>query len=341
MHDPNTKRVANDFALAEDMVMDALTHEISDSNKQSVPVTSLVPLPDAWQLPTWFRTYGRVIGLVLVGGGLAGLIAVTMLAVDLTNKPYVQAVCLIALLIGIIAVLFGGSRDYVAYRNGQFAWYNQDVPLIETSYQRKSVSTDEQAHHLVVTAPEYRARTVADKFYTSEQLTIVNRLETGTWNYGVESTDDDGNTTTDWSAYGYTLYDMQTTLPSVRFDRNGIHRRHVSVRKVSDEPNQKIALKAGFDTKIGTHVQKPTTQRDVVDLFTDDVLATIYDLFEQHDRLMAIGCDHTQVMLLWQDDFDVKNSARANQSLATLYDNVYPAMHELTRQLAENLDNQL
>ena len=148
--------------------------------------------------------------------------------------------------------------------------------------------------------------------------------------------------TTDWEEVTYSLYDMKTKLPTVRFKlKHALARsKHINVVDNDDNPSKKMSLKAGFDEKIVTSVMSPDDRKAVINLFTDDVLSTIYDMFEQHPNMTEIECDNTQVVIFWEEAFyDIEKHSEI--PTGDNYIEMFDVMHEVARQIGENLDNSI
>lgn len=320
------------------LCFDRFTQEISKDDVKQVPIQHYMKWTPKMQakLPMWFQTHGRSMGAGLLPIG--GFIAFAGLMFFHHSIWFLFGFVLMVL--GLVAVVAGGARDYAGYRKQLLA---EDSPKVLYAYgDRHSEIRDDNADvFMTPKVPEYRLGDVADKFYVDNRLVVNDKtFEAGSWHYGVETEDDDGHKTTSWSQTGYGLYDMQTKLPTVRFRLKGaiVQRPHLNVSSAEINVTKKITLKAGFDEHIVTTVKNLDDKALIVDLFTDDVLATIYDLFNQYKNLTEIECDHSQIVCLWKAKFDDLNTAKALNN-GQVYTYIFDAMHEVVRQIGENLDN--
>lgn len=317
---------------------DRFTQEISKDDVKQVPIQHYMKWTPKMQakMPMWFQAYGRSMGtgLLLMGGFVA------FAGVIFLHHFIWFVVGFVLMFLGLVAFVVGGTRDYAGYRKQLLA---EDSPKVLYAYgdRHSEIRDDNIDVFMTPKVPEYRLGDVADKFYVDNRLVVNDKtFEAGSWHYGVETEDDDGHKTTSWSQTGYGLYDMQTKLPTVRFRLKGaiVQRPHINVSSSNINVTKKITLKAGFDEHIVTTVRNPDDKALVVALFTDDVLATIYDLFKKYKGLTEIECDYSQIVCLWKSKFDDLNTARAINN-GQVYTDIFDATHEVARQIGENLDN--
>lgn len=317
---------------------DRFTQEISKDDVKQVPIQHYMKWAPQMQakMPMWFQVYGYSIGTDLL---LMAVFVAYAGVIFLHHFILFVGVGFVLMVLGLVGVVFGGARDYAGYRKQLLA---EDSPNVLYAYRdRHDDNSDNVDAVMTPKVPEYRLGDVADKFYVDNRLVVNDKtFEAGSWHYGVETEDDDGHKTTSWSQTGYGLYDMQTKLPTVRFRLKGaiVQRPHLNVSSAEINVTKKITLKAGFDEHIVTTVKNLDDKALIVDLFTDDVLATIYDLFNQYKNLTEIECDHSQIVCLWKAKFDDLNTAQAINN-GQVYTYIFDATHEVARQIGENLDN--
>ncbi|MDR3190956.1 MAG: hypothetical protein LBT80_07085 [Lactobacillaceae bacterium] len=163
--------------------------------------------------------------------------------------------------------------------------------------------------------------------------------EAGNYSYDTQhtTTDSKGNTQTTYETHllPYAVIRTPFTLPAVKFVRKGFFKGTDSPLQRNIYP-QKFAIKAGFDDKYHTFIQ-PGTEQLVLQVFTDDILAKIYDL-DIHVEIQAID---NQLYFFVHDKFGYNlDSKKAGKRFAWLAQ-VMVELIDIHTEILENMDARL
>lgn len=305
---------------------------------KSVEVKHIITIPANVRqyFPKWLEYHGRAIG-----GGILFLLLVLANFFE-TFRIEIG----LGMFLSVLMILFGGSRSFSEVREQWFANDNKNVDYHYHSDLSFPFSTEPEdiepdaVYFMTPNVPEYRWGAIADDFYVTDRLVINKQAyETGTWHFEGPHSSDESNSFDGQQDTSYSLYDMKTNLPTVRFKLKNNKKRQkcINVLDSDDDPSKRISLKAGFDEKIVTLLMSLDDKAAVTSLFTDDVLATIYDMFEQHPDMTEIECDNTQVVIFWNIYLDGLTDHSAI-STGDDYKEMFDVMHEVVQQISKNLD---
>lgn len=317
----------------------ALTEQFTAQELQQVPRKHFFKVLDKLNpyLPSWFLQYGFTIGGILAIGSFLLAILAAFLQIMIGNTTLTWLLITRGVPLGLVLMLLPGSIDYESYRLQKRAdSFLHDNANLDIRYQPDYVGrfdANKANDMMMPTIPEYRWGSMAANFSSNARLLVNHQFEAGTWHYHDSGAD---------SILSYGIYDMHTKLPTVRFRLRhpGSQHFHLIVEDLTDEPLHEVRLKAGFDTKIKTTLQRKSDKKLVVNLFTDDVLATIHDLFAKHTNLLEVECDGSQMVTLWHDEFDSLGDETPHNTEA-LYQEIFSVTQAIVKQLVENLDNKI
>lgn len=217
LRNPCQKALAETTSVFKQLNFEAFSKAFNEADMRSVKESYFITLPDKIQryFPKWFKYHGLAIGIVM-------LVIVVVVAI-ITNVLSTMEMWF-GIILSVLMILFGGSRDFAEVREQWFANDNANVDYHYHSDMYDTFTTEPEdiepdaAYFMTPEVPEYRWGLVADDFYVTDRLVINNQAyEAGTWHYGVVSSDGEGSDTTDWKEVSYSLYDVKIKLPTVRF----------------------------------------------------------------------------------------------------------------------------